>query len=266
MPRPRRTRKSRRGSKKSPSSRVTRRRRTKKVLTKRSLKRRRHSKHSKRSTRRSQRSRPRCRTYRAVIVPTEPMAVATFIRWLSENYPAAVPPMTDIMAPHTVLTRILYKLRDEQNETSEMKIKLAQALAQLSASDQKRYFDLMTPYMTDQNIAVRSEMLKTLVTNPAFSAPWAQYFSLAGFTCDEDKMNVAYLKTFAKEIPNDLSPETAEVFLKAIIKRLDEGKTVMPSWMDVFNGEPYLSDESLRPFKEEIKSREPSWSVYCPPH
>jgi hypothetical protein len=152
-----------------------------------------------------------------------------------------------------------------ENVPDSLKIDILKELSIVEVQYKWQMFDLISNYMDEDRM--RSQALSTLSTLPTYAAYWP--LELDDFTKEEDKVKVAYIKTFQSGIPSDMTrlrdlshtaqQDVALVYLKALNRRIDEKKTERLPWLDYLDGVD--ENEEMRQEKNSIE-RKVNWGVF----
>lgn len=90
------------------------------------------------------------------------------------------------------------------------------------------------------SVEVRRAVLNAFMNYPTFTFAWAREFNLIDFNEHKDKVDIAYLKTFGSEKPDDLTDDFNEdvalLYLEALLQRISNGYSASMDWLDVFHG------------------------------
>lgn len=179
-------------------------------------------------------------------------------------------PIRAEMEPHTRLFMLLDAATKYQDAPDDLKIAIANEVARVNNGT--KILDVLANYGTrDSNsVEVRKAVLQAYNRFPEFSSiGFADEFTLDDFEEEEDKVNVAYLKTFhpSPKIPEDLrvvdlndNQDVALVYLKAVSRRVSNGYVDMLPWLDVFNSIEAPSDDVASEMKR--LENETGWGMF----
>lgn len=213
------------------------------------------------------------RRYRST-TPTRPESFQLFEAFINSKHPeltSILDPIRAEVEPHTRLFKLLRIAVHYQDTPDDLKIAIANEVARVNNDDAYKILDVLANYGTrDRNsVEVRKAVLQAHNTFPEFSSiGFSDQFTLDDFEQEEDKVNVAYLKTFkpSQNIPEDLRvnlnvhQDIALVYLKAVSRRVSNGDGNMLPWLDVFNSISEPSVDVAREMKSLDDATE--WRIF----
>ena len=204
-------------------------------------------------------SRQRVLKYRSAPTPTNPESFELFKLFIRRSHPdkvSIIDPIRDEMDPHTRLLSLLRATHKFNDVPDPLKIAIANEMSELNSDHASEFFDAMTPYipLEENSVEVRRAVLNAFMKYPTFSFAWASMFNLIDFNEHKDKVDIAYLKTFSSEKPDDLTDDFNEdvalLYFEALLQRITNGYPASMDWLDVFDGIEDPSDEIRNKMRE----------------